>query len=107
MAILKLKASTLIESLVASIIVIIIFFMAIDIINNTAIKSNKVNDFSIRQEIHQIRYKAMTNKLNIPFSVSKKNWLISVYKENGQTLLKWENIDNGDLNVKILSDENH
>lgn len=107
MAILKLKSSTLMEALVASIIIFIIFVVSIEIINNIALSASSRNSFELRQEINEIKYNASTNNLELPFFTRNRNWHISVYRENGLKYLMMKNLDNQESHLKILPDANY
>ena len=107
MAILKLKSATLMEALVASIIIFTIFVIAINIITNVALNTSKKNSFRLRQEVNEIEYKALTNQLSLPFTRKNENWYISVYKKNNQKIFELKNLNSGEINIKLLSDENY
>ncbi|MFV8282626.1 hypothetical protein ACNKXS_13835 [Christiangramia marina] len=106
MAILRLKASTLMETLIASIIIFIIFVIAIEIINNVALRNDKQSHFKMRQEVNEIRYKASTNRLKLPFYQRSKDWDILVYREDEFKILELKILDTEDLIKYSISNEN-
>lgn len=72
----KIKAATLIETLVASAIIVIIFLIASISINNVFNSTVKSNDFELNNRVKEIKYLAKHNKLSLPFVDDTPKWEI-------------------------------
>lgn len=74
----KIKGSTLMETLVATVLVIVIFMMA-SLILNTAFSSQiKNNTHHIKNHLYKLEYLYVSNNLNIPHYSEFREWRISI-----------------------------
>ena len=97
MAVLKrIKASTLMETLVASVLIIIVFMIASMILNNIFYNSIKNNTQFIENRIHELHYLAMNKELTLPYEETTNKWKITIEKnkdkEDGMMLIEAENL---------------
>ncbi|MCF6296664.1 MAG: hypothetical protein L3J08_01550 [Flavobacteriaceae bacterium] len=78
---LKLKASTIIETLVASVIIILIFTIASLTLNNI-FKGVVKNDVSkIENHLTKLMYLQQNEKFDLPYQEDFKDWEIYFYRE--------------------------
>jgi hypothetical protein len=82
----KIRASTLVETIVASVIIVLIFGIASSVLNNvfkTALQSDKSN---IYYEMERLTYLYKNNALKMPYTESFDGFNI-VLEENGESIL--------------------
>lgn len=95
MAILKLSGSTLIETLTASVIIIIVFMIASFSFNNVLINSLRSDDFLLQNRLMELKYFGVKNKIQFPLYEEENYWIISAEKGEKLILLNIENKRNG------------
>lgn len=96
MAILKkIKASTLMETLVASVIIVIVFMMASMILNNIFSNTIKSNTKAIETHLNELQYLQLHSQLQLPYSETFQNWDITIvtYFENENPIIEYQAID--------------
>ncbi|UOB17898.1 hypothetical protein [Abyssalbus ytuae] len=102
----KVKASTLMETLVASVLIVVIFMVASLILNNLFSNSIKFNTQKIENELNAIEYAVITKQLKLPYRDDYENWQISSSesKANGMNivLLEAKNKNNGKFIKKTI-----
>jgi len=78
---LKVKSSSITETIVASTIILIVFTITIFSLNNI-LQQRITNDTSkIDQVLNEITYKANFKKLTVPDSFNEGNWIVNLTKE--------------------------
>jgi len=77
----KLKATTLMETLVATSIIIIVFVIASLILNNTFRNIMKRDAFAVENRSNQLHYFYINNRLEIPYSESFEKYEVSIEQE--------------------------
>lgn len=83
MAVLKrVKASTLMETLVATILIVVVFMLSSMILNSLFANTIGENDNAIRQELLLLQYKYEYGQLTLPYFGEKGAWQIEVRQEN-------------------------
>ena len=76
----KLKASTLIESLVASVIIVIIFTIASLTLNNVFRGSVNSNQDRIQNRLNTLAYQFANDKVQYPYQENFEKWKIQLIK---------------------------
>ncbi len=76
----KIKSASLMESLVASIIIIIIFMVASISLNNLFENRFKTDRQNLKAHISELNYLKRNNKLEFPYVEENQNWSISILK---------------------------
>ncbi len=76
----KLSASTLIETLVASVIIITIFTIASLTLNNVFSSTVKNNADRIQNRINTVEYLFLNDKIAVPYQERFENWEIQLQK---------------------------
>lgn len=74
----KIKASSLMETLVATVLIVITFMIASMVLNNVFVASISGNDQSIRQELYTLQYQYQHGKLDVPHYQELGDWQVEV-----------------------------
>ncbi len=75
-----MKASTLVETITASVIIIIVFAIASLTLNNVFSSTINNDTNQIENHLYKLEYQYVNNKLSIPYNEAIENWDISVAK---------------------------
>ena len=88
----KIKASTLMETLVATVLIIIVFMVTSMILNNLFFNTIKNNTTQIDAHLNELQYLYINNKLAIPYQADFNEWDISAsaYIESNKTIISFE-----------------
>lgn len=83
----KVHAATLIESLVASVIIVVVFAIASLTLNNVFKSSIKSNTSSVEHRMNKLEYLFLNKKLKLPYNEKFEDWTIELSKkeENNQS----------------------
>ena len=81
----KLKGSTLMETLIATVLIVIVFMMASMILNNVFATSIKNNTRLIDAHLNELQYLELNNKLELPYYETINDWKISIVKYQDQS----------------------
>ena len=98
----KIRAATLVETLVASAIIVIVFMIASLSLNNIFKGNIKSDDSDLQNKIKQITYLYKNDKITIPYYENNKQWDISLIKEDEKAVLQVENKISLNKNQYIL-----
>lgn len=94
------------ETLVATVMIVIIFMIASMILNNLFSNTIKNNTRAIDAHINELQYQYLNGKLKIPFSDDYNEWQISVtlFKSNDISHVEFEgkNSNTNQIIVKEL-----
>ncbi|WP_417872687.1 hypothetical protein [Xanthomarina gelatinilytica] len=98
----KIRASTLMETLVATVLIVIVFLLASMILNtlfNNSIK-NKTHD--IETYLNELEYRYMNHKVELPFYGEFEKWQITIdrFVDKNQHYVEIE-ANNKELNKTI------
>lgn len=77
----KISGSTLLESLIASVLIVVIFMVSSLILNNVIETKIKKDTSSIDYFVKKIEYQYLNDNIEIPFSQYENNWYIAVTEE--------------------------
>lgn len=88
----KIKASTLMETLVATVLIIIVFVIASMILNNLFSNVIKSNTSAIDFRLNELQYLQKNNKIKLPYKDEIDNWNIRIEtsKENNIDVIDFE-----------------
>lgn len=84
----KLKASTLVETLVATVIIITIFLMATVLLNQLFIYALNNSHRDLDTEINKLEYRILNNKIKTPYFDNFNDWGIKIYKNKNAFLIE-------------------
>ncbi|WP_323787689.1 hypothetical protein [Psychroserpens sp.] len=76
----KIRGSTLMETLVATVLIVIIFLISSMILNNVFSNSIKSNTQLIESHLNELQYLYVNEKLNTPYYETHGVWEITVVR---------------------------
>lgn len=77
----KIRSSTLMEALVATVLIVIIFMIASLVLNNVLLNSFSKNTHAVETRISELEYQMRYSNIPLPYSEEFKNWNIRIEKE--------------------------
>lgn len=86
----KVRASTLMETLVATVLIIIVFLLSSMIFNNLFFRSITNNTEEVDAYINELIYLYENDKLILPYVEDFNNWELKMHKEvavNGNSIV--------------------
>jgi len=88
----KIKGATLMETLVASVLIVIVFMVSSLVLNNLFSSSIRTNTRGIEAHLNELEYLYTSDKLILPHNSSYDDWtiLIDTFNDNGQTKIEFE-----------------
>ena len=104
----KIKASTLMETLVAPALIVIIFIIASMILNNVFSNSIKNNTQGIKQHLYELQYLQVNEKLSIPYYETYGTWDVTIdrYKEDDNFMIEFEAVNTtNNKSISLISYE--
>ena len=105
----RIKASTLMETLVATVLIVIIFMISSMLLNNIFSNSIKGKDHHITERLQQLKYEYKNKKLKLPYYENVEEWEFSINAELKEgidvVVFKAENSSADKSITKIVVDE--
>lgn len=83
----KIRAATLVESMIASVIIVVVFLIASLSLNNVFKSTVRFNDSNLQNRVKELRYLINNDKTTIPFYEENEQWDIAVEREKNQLKL--------------------
>ncbi len=83
----KIRSATLVETLTASVLVVIVFIMASIILNNTFANTIRKENSAIQNKIHELQYLYQHKKIKIPYVETYGGWELEIIKEQNDVIL--------------------
>ena len=74
----KIKASTFMETLVATVLIVVVFMISSIILNNVFSNTIKNDKREINTRLNELTYQISHNKLLIPYEEDFKSWSVSI-----------------------------
>nr|WP_286942904.1 hypothetical protein [Allomuricauda sp.] len=74
----KLRASTLMETLVATVLIVVIFMVSSMVLNNLFATSIALNENRVRQELMRLQYRHQNKQLKLPYYAELEDWEVQV-----------------------------
>ena len=91
----KVRAASLVETLTASVIIVVVFMIASLSFNNVIRNSVKANDDLLQNRLQEIQYLAMNGKISYPFFEEGTYWIISA-EDTEEKKFRVKNLRNGE-----------
>ena len=85
----KIKAATIVESLVSSALILIVFVFASLSLNNVFKTAVNQNDRQLNQRVHELQYLHSHGLISLPFYDDNPNWEIEITQQEEQIVLEW------------------
>ena len=88
----KIKASTLMETLVATVLIVIIFMLSSMVLNNIFSNTVKNSHNAIDAHLNELQYLQRNEKLELPYDEDFEKWQISIlrFTENNKGKIEFE-----------------
>ncbi|MFD0963848.1 hypothetical protein [Pseudofulvibacter geojedonensis] len=86
----KIKASSLMETLVATVLIVIVFMLASLTLNNILYNSTRKETGKINVHINELHYNYIHKQIEVPYYSSFKGWKVSIEKNEEDKLLYLE-----------------
>jgi len=80
----KVKAATLMETMVATVLIVVIFMMASMLLNSIFTTHLSGDTQAITEKMHQLAYQFHTKKMSLPYAEEWQAWEIYMEKETVQ-----------------------
>lgn len=77
----KINASTLVETITASLIILIVFTIASLTLNNVFATTIKNDTNQIENHMYKLEYLFKHNKVVVPYKANFSNWQVSIFNE--------------------------
>src|SRR5690606_8321693 len=98
----KIRSATLVETMVASVIIVIVFLIASLSLNNIFRGTINSDDAALRNRINELTYFVNNEKIKIPFYEDTPLWDIVVEKREEKTVMEILNKKNGkEVRIKL------
>ncbi|WP_396146026.1 hypothetical protein [Flavobacterium sp.] len=82
----KIKSATLVESLVATVLIVIIFVVSSLIINNLLLNGFNNNTTEIENRLYELEYEYQNKKILLPYQERYQNWNIVIEKNTNSII---------------------
>jgi len=102
----KIRAATLVETLIASVIIVVVFMIASLSLNNIFRGAVIGNDSGLQNRIKELSYLYKNDKVFVPFYEDTDLWEIIIEKQNGEVILFYENKYASKKNQILIGYEN-
>ena len=81
----KIKASSLMETMVATVLIVIIFMVASLVMNSLVVAKSKAGDSQrIREHLKKLEYQYLNQQIETPHAEQWENWEITVLEDERQ-----------------------
>lgn len=90
----KIRASSLVETLTASVIIVVIFMIASFSFNNVFLNTIKSDDEQLTNRIQEIKYFTRYESIKFPFYEEREYWIISAEQKSGAVYFEVQNLRN-------------
>lgn len=105
----RIKGSTLMETMVATVLIVIIFMMSSLLLNASFSNTIKARNHHIKEKLHQLQYEYLHANIQMPYYEDMGDWELSITTrtEKGmqEIVFKAENQKNDNLITSILINE--
>ncbi|WP_299181243.1 hypothetical protein [uncultured Aquimarina sp.] len=100
----KIRAASLIETLTASVLIIIVFMIASLSFNNIFTNHIKRDKSAIENRIKELEYLIIHNKLKIPYTEDFDSWEIEIITKNNLNIIIYNNDDTSHEKQLIINE---
>jgi len=101
----KIQSSTLVETIIASAIILIIFVIGSLSINNAFVSTLKNDSSLLDARISELEYLTLHDKILLPFYEDTKVWDIVIEKKNDKTIISVVNKKNESEKTIVIADD--
>lgn len=90
----KIRASSLVETLTASVIIVVIFMITSFSFNNVFLNTIKSDDEQLTNRIGEIKYLTRYERIKFPFFEEREYWVISAEQKSDAVYFEVQNLRN-------------
>lgn len=99
----KVKSETLVEVIVASILVVIIFMIASLVLNNLLLNTFSKNTHPVENRLNELEYELQNGLIKLPYQENYKGWDIMITSEKRDSQKELLIVATNEKNNKELS----
>ena len=77
----KIKSATLVEVIVSSVLIVIVFMIASLVLNNLVLNAVSKNTHPIENRLNELEYQIQNGLVQLPYEESYKGWGIAITTE--------------------------
>jgi predicted PurR-regulated permease PerM len=99
----KIRSSTLLESLIATVLIVVVFIVSSLTINNLLHNSFNNNTLRIENRLDELEYDLQNGKLNLPYTENFEDWTISITSKTEALNRGLEILANKNSGVKTIT----
>ena len=74
----KLRSATLVEALIATVLIVVIFMVASTILNNLVLNTYSKKEFIVNYRLNVLEYELQNHKRPVPYSEEYQGWKIVI-----------------------------
>lgn len=86
----KIKSATLIETLIATVLIVVVFLMASMIINTIFFNTFHQKKELVMNRLDELEYEYINKSIELPFSEEIENWNIEIIKVNQSDVVEFK-----------------
>ena len=90
----KVKAATLMETLVATVLIVLVFMISTFLLNSLFNNTIRSNTDSVKNHIHELMYLSQHDKLIIPYDDEFDSWDISIERDDSKLIFEAQHKEN-------------
>lgn len=91
----KIRSATLLETMIASVIIVIVFVVASLSVNNIFKGAINSDDSALRNRVNELTYFIHNKKIKVPFYEETALWDIAIEKQEEEIVMEISNKKNG------------
>lgn len=99
----KIKSATLVEVIVASVLIVIIFMIASLVLNNLILNTFSKNTHPIENRLNELEYEIENGSVKLPYQENYKGWDIAIKTEQTDSKVGLLIVANNDKNEKEIT----
>lgn len=105
----KIKASTLMETLVATVLIVVVFMISSMIMNNLLVSNVKQNTELAEERLNALEYQYKNKGIKLPYYEDYESWEISILAskqgESSLIILEAENMNTKTIVTNYMTSE--
>lgn len=98
----KVKSATLVEVIVASVLIVIIFMIASLILNNLVLNTFSKNMHPIENRLNELEYEIQNDLIKLPYQENFKGWDIAIKTEKTDSKVELIILASNEKNTKEI-----
>lgn len=99
----KVKSATLVEVIVASVLIVIIFMIASLILNNLVLNTFSKNMHPIENRLNELEYEIQNDLIKLPYQENFKGWDIAIKTEKTDSKVELIILASNEKNTKEIT----